>query len=740
MNGRHDPLVAAVAVVAATVVLFGPWFVGALLGEPRWFEWDVPEQYWPDLVFLCDALHDGTLPYWNPYDRAGYPYYADPQAGLYHPMNWAICALSERPPIAAAELRTILAFPLTGVFGLLWLRGRRLCWSGSVLGAVVLMAAPFMRHNWELNLTTAFAWAPLMLWAVDRAVARGRAWDGATLGVAFALCAWVGSPPALWQASSLTALYGALRAVGELRRRGRRHLRGLLRALGAAALVGVGFVGVVFVPGLELAHHSVQAGRSYESIAAGSLAPEDLWALVVPRPGNHLYVGWIALATALVALRRASRLPLALLGVVAVLLALGDGGPLFRAAYELVPGVALFRAPHRYEAWLGPVAALLAASGVDGLARAPWGRPDRRWALAAAFAGGALLAALPEVPGAGALLLGLAVALAARSLGALRRAWVGALAALCLLAEVTAALPAARHTRGGPHPCRLQAPAALRPYLGPGRYVDEFVLGCRSGTRLSRRELRGYQDPLTLASFERVLASLADTPELALQFDVHYALQGPHFIHGWNRHFLPPPDRLRERRWARAVHDRGPARVTELRGGLPLVYWVPDEATVRVRGRQEALAWLRRRAPAAVAILEGAAEEVPPAPLREAALRPATDLHLERDRLSFRIDAPAPGWVVVNEAWYPGWVATVDGRRGPPVERANGLVRAFPIEAAGPHEVVLHFAPPDGRLWRRVWVLTWIALLGWLFVRVRRRRQALRRAPGGGRASPGAGC
>ena len=84
-----------------TALLFWPAVEGLATGAPRWFEWDVPEQYWPDLVYLCDALHEGVLPAWNPYDRAGYPYYADPQAGIYYPLNWMICAL--RGPTRASS-------------------------------------------------------------------------------------------------------------------------------------------------------------------------------------------------------------------------------------------------------------------------------------------------------------------------------------------------------------------------------------------------------------------------------------------------------------------------------------------------------------------------------------------------------------------------------------------------------------------------------------------------------------
>ena len=85
--------------------------------------------------------------------------------------------------------------------------------------------------------------------------------------------------------------------------------------------------------------------------------------------------------------------------------------------------------------------------------------------------------------------------------------------------------------------------------------------------------------------------------------------------------------------------------------------------------------------------------------------------------MSFSIDAPADGVVVINQAWYPGWIAEVDGARSP-IWRANGFVRAVPI-TAGSHHVELRFEPRDA--WTRWWLLgTWLATLAWALAWIRR--------------------
>lgn len=720
--------IAVGAVLAATVYLFWPLFSG----QASYFEWDVPEQYWPDLVFLCDSIHAGELPYWNPYDRGGYPFHADPQAGTYHPLNWAICAVSgPSPGLGWATFRVVASFAICGLFGLLWLRRIGASWAGALVGAVLLEAAPFMRNNWELNLTAGYAWLPAMLWASERLVTLRRVPDGLLLALATALCGWTGSPPALWLACAFTAVYTTFRIGEESREAGREMLRGL-PALATVPLIGAALLGVMLVPGAELSTHSVQAGRSFESIAQGSLETEQLIALVWPMPGNHLYVGLLALALTPLALRHAkmrsagSNLPWLFVVMGALSVALSLGGWVFRLAYDWLPVFDLFRAPYRYQAWLGPCAAGIVALGLPSEKKAFVGALGRRLRVASGLLLLLGIVALVLVDGWGPGLLGLAFALllGSRTLrppfhqGSI--VWALPLAAIVLV-DVTQALPDHRHMRPGQPRWDEPAAAAVVPHAPNTRerwrYMDEFAIGSRSGTRLRRRDFRGYQDPLLLASYERVVGNLRAHPQLAPQFNVRYALQGPHFIHGWDRHYLPPPEALGEVLNARVVHrGEGERTVTELMDALPGAYFVPTSEVERVESRRDALSRTIELAPSAIAILDGAVDpsDAPPPSAAGAARagRPrasATRWELRPDVVRFTIEAPTEGVVVVNEAWLPGWRARVDGERAP-VFRANGFVRAIPVPA-GAHQVVMTYRPESGLYWRQVLLFGWLAVL-----------------------------
>jgi hypothetical protein len=68
----------------------------------------------------------------------------------------------------------------------------------------------------------------------------------------------------------------------------------------------------------------------------------------------------------------------------------------------------------------------------------------------------------------------------------------------------------------------------------------------------------------------------------------------------------------------------------------------------------------------------------------------------EPEHIVATVSAPTEGWLLLSDAWYPGWEVTVDGRAAP-VERANVLFRAVAV-AEGEHQVEWIFRPTSFRL------------------------------------------
>ncbi len=66
------------------------------------------------------------------------------------------------------------------------------------------------------------------------------------------------------------------------------------------------------------------------------------------------------------------------------------------------------------------------------------------------------------------------------------------------------------------------------------------------------------------------------------------------------------------------------------------------------------------------------------------------------ERVTCNVKLTTPGFLVVADAWYPGWEASLDGVPGD-ILRANLLYRAIPL-AEGTHEVTLTYRPESWRL------------------------------------------
>ena len=62
------------------------------------------------------------------------------------------------------------------------------------------------------------------------------------------------------------------------------------------------------------------------------------------------------------------------------------------------------------------------------------------------------------------------------------------------------------------------------------------------------------------------------------------------------------------------------------------------------------------------------------------------------DRLTVTADLSGPGYLVMADAWAPGWTARVDGHDGLAVQRANVAFRAVPL-GTGRHVVELRYRP-----------------------------------------------
>ncbi len=86
-----------------------------------------------------------------------------------------------------------------------------------------------------------------------------------------------------------------------------------------------------------------------------------------------------------------------------------------------------------------------------------------------------------------------------------------------------------------------------------------------------------------------------------------------------------------------------------------------------------------------------------------------TITHYDFEAVSLEARLTSPSVVVLNDAWYPGWTALVDGAPQP-IVRANGLVRGV-LLPAGTHHIEFEYHDPAAALGGRITGLSVVLLL-----------------------------
>jgi hypothetical protein len=659
------------------------WLRGLMSG------WDCIAVYWPDLAFQIHALRDAEWPSWNPHVLGGYPYWADPQTGRYHPVNWLCWLLGavggDGPWLVQAKVWIHL---LAGICGMhAWGYARTRSHAAAAVAALTLAVGGPTLVVKNSAILWPIMYAPWALWALERLVASPTPRRGAALAVAVWLVAVAGSPPGTFYVALALAGYAVFLSLSSPTPR--HVMRVVVRAWSAMAVCAVLAALLLFatyLPAAGIVADSYRAERGPAYVLQQPLLPSELRDVIAPNLGgdwmHDLYLGAFPVAGALwlVASRRGrARAEAAAwigLGLLAILLALGRRGHLLPWLAAHVPGFGLFRIAYRYKLLWGIAAAVLAGDALGAVAR-EHGSVRTRWAWAASaagflgaagaagatraawlFAAATLAAATGAVWLAGrrrasALLIALVPAVA---LAELWHAGAGKLAILEKRPDPAPHLAAARRMEGT---ALLAGPGGTwRYHVGnpsaSGGAVPYFV-----AVLAGRRELSGYPNPIRSQRY-------VDLGERARR--------SPAILRHFNARYFPG-------------HRRLPAIADDV---APLARWY---GTVERLGAPALLDRLEKMPPSGLhaALVESAdirGIDLPHSP------GPPVDgrlLGLGRDDVTVEIDAPAAGVVVINEAFAPGWTARVGGREAR-VFRAQYLLRAVLVQK-GRSRVELRYRP-----------------------------------------------
>ncbi len=291
------------------------------------------------------------------------------------------------PTWQALNLDTVGSIALTGLAMYGWMR-RHVGPVGALTAAAVFGLSGFVwAHLIHTSMNNALISVPLVFWAIEASWDGGRIRGLALGGLALACQVFAGHLQDTILTIGALGLYTLYRAATAPTWRARATVVGFARGLVG---LGVAVAAVQWVPSKNLLDRSPRVGGlTWEQITYGSWSPELLPTLVVreaygtlPRDTDWMdgyypyhemnaYMGLIALSLAVVGAGawrdRWVGFWVVLAGVGGVFM-LGRYTALFDYM-NLVPVVGSSRIPVRYHLWVSLAVAVLAAVGVDRLAR-----------------------------------------------------------------------------------------------------------------------------------------------------------------------------------------------------------------------------------------------------------------------------------------------------------------------------------------------------------------------------------
>lgn len=745
--------------LASTLGLFGlswfilswPWLCGAVT-----IPWDAKAHFYPQLQFLAQSLHRGDSPFWTPHVFSGHPQIADPQSLIFSPYLLP-AFVTPNPSFQAADAVVFAMLGLGGAALILVFRDRGWHPAGALVsGLAFAFGASAAWRIQHIGQVMSLSWLPIALWLVSRAVGRGSSLAGLLAGIVAGLMA-LGRDQVAYL--GLWTLFGFVLwslATAPVRR---EAVRRSFVPLGLALLGGALVVAVPVTLSVLLSETSNRLAIDRTGAGQGSLHPAllltgvipnlfgadgpfvDYWGPPSPRWGpvdlflarnmGVIYLGALPVVTIVVSAFRGVLWAREIrfftaAAVIALFYALGRYTPLFPAAFDLVPGLSLFRRPADATFLLGALGAILAGYGVHRALSSlpPVASPAARVAgwglLLSAFAAGAILAFAKDTVAVAAWPLakaGLWLAASVVLFSRLPRLAPGSQlgAGAVVMAFLTLDLAA----NNGPNESTALPPATYEALRQDSRNpllaaLEQRVAQTASPTRLDRVELTGLGFHWPNASLVHGLHNvLGYNPVRSALYSAATGAED-HVALPEQRKFAPlfPSYRstLADLLGLRFIATGVPVEqidrnlkpgdlmplgafdsgfLYESRWALPRVIFAARAESADFDALLRDGAW--PPVDFSQTVLLSAPSPGPAAPELSGEPSAVRIMRYANTEVVIEADAGSPGFVVLNDPYHPWWRATVDGEDAP-ILRANVLFRAVRVPE-GRHTVRFTFRP-----------------------------------------------
>src|SRR5438093_720364 len=399
------PHLAALGVVSLFIFILAlPMLSGRWLASP---DGDQYSSGYAVKEWAANEYHrTGHFPLWNPMIMGGLPYIDVVTHGdVLYPTSFLREVM---PPYQAMNIAFVLHYILAGFLTYLFLRRLGASWIGAVTGGVayqlsgILISYVHPGHDGKLFVSTML---PLAFLALLAALRDRRAWGYPLLAVAVALCLLSPHVQTTYYLLIATGLWALYLTFGEPTT---EPVRPRLMRLGivlAAVIAGFGIAAPQILPFLEYIPHSPRAvaySGAFESAAsygvpwdhvpgfflAGFVGESNTYWGSNPLKLHSEYLGLPVLALAILGLggnpdRRRLIWWLGGIGILFLLIALGNATPFYKLWWSVMPYVRKTRAPGMVFFVVAFCTAALAAFGSTRLERKEGATHVRAWLVTA---------------------------------------------------------------------------------------------------------------------------------------------------------------------------------------------------------------------------------------------------------------------------------------------------------------------------------------------------------------------
>jgi hypothetical protein len=690
------------------------------------------------LHFQVDSIWRGHLPLWDPYAWGGRPFAVEMQPAAYYPprLLFALVPLNRNGMISPRFFHEFMALThlFCAYFMFALLRDFRCSRFASFIGAIAFaLGGLISRMMWPMSVESCI-WLPavfLFLLRALRAATRGRALIEAALS---GLCLGMSILTGRIDFSMMQGIFGVTAVLyygwisqpdGAIDRRLYRTKMALILVIFLVVAGGMGAIqllpereysqlalrfidGGSFPAGEKIPYHRLVPGMWPQSIVSG-LFPNAFDGRIGGEEYFPYYIGVLPFFLALVAIWRGWSRPwvryLTAMAVLAFIYALGEFSPLHGMLYAVVPFLWVARASNRFFYLISFALAVLAAFGLDTLLQNPardWWSPVRailKW-LAIACAGTLFLSGLfPQLNLGSWNALSLLVVLTA--CGCFARMTVQpagpllrfALAAFILFDLSAFAWLELDKSSPGKPAAQLDQMISLR---GPAAFI-------KSRPGLHRVRVQADPEPNIGDVFQvqgvwgggaTILKSYARLGVREELLNVRYRIRPAS---------TPDPN---------PVYSDANWKVYENPAAFPRAWLV--HRTV-VESSQDAV--FRRLDDSSIDLHKTAVLDTPLAqPLGDPAgvAESVRFLSYEPDRMAIEVNAAKPGLLVLSEFHYPGWHATVNGKRTP-IYKVDGALRGISTPG-GASRIELDYSPASFFIGGSLTLLTLLCVLAAVIV------------------------